>query len=57
MLQVVDMLEFTSYGDLDLDAQPVLVLDCGHIFTVETLDGHMGLTDVYKLDAEGTGYL
>ncbi|MCJ1422503.1 hypothetical protein MMC29_000383 [Sticta canariensis] len=48
--QVVDMIMFTAYQELDLASSPVLVLGCGHIFTVETLDGHMGLHDVFKID-------
>lgn len=35
----VDMIEFKDYGDIDLDENPMVTLDCGHFFTAETLDG------------------
>lgn len=44
----------TSYVDLDLDESPILVLDCGHFWTVGTLDKIVGLEKVYKRD-EDTG--
>lgn len=35
----VDMIEFKDYGEIDLNENPVVSLDCGHFFTAETLDG------------------
>jgi hypothetical protein len=35
----VDMLEFKTYAEIDLDETPVIALACGHFFTAETLDG------------------
>lgn len=47
----VDMLEFKEYSEIDLDEAPVIALACGHFFTAETLDGMIGLTEVYQIDA------
>ncbi|KAH9881757.1 hypothetical protein J1614_000928 [Plenodomus biglobosus] len=35
----VDMLEFKTYSEIDIDKSPVVALACGHFFTAETLDG------------------
>ncbi|CAF9935528.1 MAG: hypothetical protein HETSPECPRED_009820 [Heterodermia speciosa] len=42
-----------KYGEIDLDETPILVLGCGHFFTAATLDGHMGMSDVYFQDGSG----
>jgi len=34
----VDMLDFKTYGEIDLNDTPVIFLNCGHFFTAETLD-------------------
>ena len=44
----------SRYADINLDESPIVVLGCGHFFTIETLDGHVGLKDVYERD-EATG--
>ncbi|KAM0080186.1 hypothetical protein ACKRZS_007690 [Fusarium odoratissimum] len=49
----VDLLEFLSYAEIDLDESPVVVLSCGHFFTGETLDGLVSLDEVYARDGEG----
>ncbi|MCJ1464387.1 hypothetical protein MMC07_003000 [Pseudocyphellaria aurata] len=49
----VDMLEFKSFGEIDLNLTPIVVLGCGHFFTAETLDGHMGMAKVYEMNLEG----
>lgn len=46
----VDLLEMKTYGEIDLDETPIVVLGCGHFFTAETLDGHVGMTEVYLHD-------
>lgn len=40
----------TSYGEHDLSEEPVIVLDCGHLFTISTLDAHAHLTNYYAED-------
>ncbi|KAI9734025.1 MAG: hypothetical protein M1834_002682 [Cirrosporium novae-zelandiae] len=49
----VDLLEMKSYSEIDLDDTPIVVLGCGHFFTAETLDGHVGMTEVYTTDRCG----
>jgi hypothetical protein len=48
--EVPDMILWTRYADHDLDDSPILVLGCGHFWTMETLDGRVGLKEVYELD-------
>lgn len=42
-----------TYGEINLDETPIVVLGCGHFFTAETLDGHMGMGGVYLIDEYG----
>ncbi|KAF4989662.1 hypothetical protein FGRMN_8976 [Fusarium graminum] len=49
----VDLLEFKSYAEVNLDESPIVVLGCGHFFTGETLDGLVGLDEVYTRDKVG----
>lgn len=42
----VDLLEMKSYNQIDLDKTTIVVLECGHFFTAETLDGHVGIGKV-----------
>jgi len=48
------LLEFKSYSEIDLDETPIVVLSCGHFFTAESLDGLVGLSEVYKVDMTGS---
>jgi hypothetical protein len=50
---VLDLIEFTSYREADLDAEPVIFLSCGHFYSVGTLDGLMDLRNAYVIDEEG----
>ena len=49
----VDLLEMKTYKEIDLDETPIIALACGHFFTAETLDGHMGMGAVYVMDGYG----
>lgn len=49
----VDLFEMKAYREIDLDETPIIVLGCGHFFTAETLDGHVGMTEVYDQDGYG----
>lgn len=51
--QRVDLLEMKSYKEIDLTESPIVVLGCGHFFTAETLDGLMGMAEVYIDDGHG----
>jgi hypothetical protein len=42
-----------TYREIDVNETPIVVLGCGHFFTAETLDGHMGMTEVYTVDEYG----
>jgi hypothetical protein len=50
------MLEFRTLGevaDSELEADPLVVLPCGHAFLMSTADGFMDLASVYSRDASG----
>jgi hypothetical protein len=49
----VDFLEMKSYGEIDVDETPIVVLGCGHFFTAESLDGIMTMSEVYEIDGYG----
>ncbi|KAK4101149.1 hypothetical protein N658DRAFT_426189 [Parathielavia hyrcaniae] len=51
--QRVDLMEFKTYGEIDLEDTPIAVLGCGHFFTGETLDGLVGMASVYTADKFG----
>jgi hypothetical protein len=47
-------MELKTYGEIDVNSTPIAVLGCGHFFTGETLDGLVGMGNVYKTDKLGT---
>lgn len=55
--EVVDFLLQRKLNEIDLSSHDVgdrlITLGCGHIFTVETLDGHCGMNDYYEIDVMG----
>ncbi|KAI9097309.1 hypothetical protein DFS34DRAFT_685944 [Phlyctochytrium arcticum] len=51
--QQVDMILFDTYGNTDVNEDPIIVLPCKHIFTMSTLDGHLRLSSCYELDQLG----
>ena len=46
-------MENKTFADLDVDHMPVIVLSCGHFFTVETVDGVMGIDTFYQRNEHG----
>jgi hypothetical protein len=46
-------MEFKTYGEIDLNESPIAILGCGHFFTGETLDGMLGMGNVYTTDKLG----
>lgn len=42
-----------TYREIDVNETPIVVLWCGNFFTAETLDGHMGMTEVYIVEVYG----
>jgi hypothetical protein len=53
----VDLLEFKTYDEIDLGESPVVVLSYGHIFTAESLDGLVGLGNVYHVSPKTGEYV
>nr|KAJ3420409.1 hypothetical protein HK105_005699 [Polyrhizophydium stewartii] len=49
--QQSDMVLFSEYHEINLDEDPVIVLRCGHVFSISTLDGIVGMDTVYSTDA------
>ncbi|GAV98679.1 protein [Lentinula edodes] len=51
---IVDFLMQRTLAEIDLDSddfsERLITLDCGHIFTAETLDGHCHMKDFYEVD-------
>ena len=47
--KVVDFIMMSTYGELDLDKSPCIVPSCGHICTMESLDGHMDMAKFYNI--------
>jgi ElaB/YqjD/DUF883 family membrane-anchored ribosome-binding protein len=36
-----------TYSEINIDETPIVVLGCGHFFTAESLDGLVGMSEVY----------
>lgn len=51
--QRVDLLELKSYKEIDLEDTPIIALACGHFFTAESLDGLVGMSEVYQQNIHG----
>jgi hypothetical protein len=45
-----DLLMFTPYKDINLDVDPCIFTPCGHIFTIDSLDGTMSMQEHYEVD-------
>lgn len=54
--QIVDMISFTTYKDHDVDADPIIVLPCGHFFATSNLDRHLEMDQVYETDDYGASF-
>lgn len=51
--KTVDFIMYDTYGDVNVDEEPIIFLTCGHFYTVSTLDGLMDLKESYIIDPEG----
>ena len=49
----VDLLEMRNYSEINIDETPIVVLGCGHFFTAESLDGLVGMSEVYTANTSG----
>ncbi|KAH9048674.1 hypothetical protein EDB83DRAFT_2507364 [Lactarius deliciosus] len=54
---IVDFIMQRRLDEIDLSSDDIserlIKLECGHIFTVETLDGHCNMSEYYESDAMG----
>ena len=48
---MVDYIMQSSYADTDLNENPVIVPSCGHLLTVESMDGHMQMANFFQLSS------
>jgi hypothetical protein len=50
---VVDLINFQTLGEIDLDANPLIAFPCGkHVLCVDSADGLMGIDTVYVKSLE-----
>ena len=49
-----DYITLESYGEIDLDTDPIIVPSCGHLITVSSLDGFMDMTKYYTFGEGNT---
>ena len=47
------MITMCKYKDVDLDEDPIVVLPCSHLLTMQSLDGVMELHTAYALTDSG----
>lgn len=50
---IVDFILSSPFNEIDLDENPCIVPSCGHILTLESMDGHMSMSDFYTMNEEG----
>jgi hypothetical protein len=55
--QSPDIILGTLYCDININESPIVVLGCGHFWTIETLNGYVGLKDVYEMDPRTRGFI
>ncbi|KAJ5559577.1 hypothetical protein N7513_001976 [Penicillium frequentans] len=51
--KIVQAICVKNYSEINLDETPIIVLGCGHFFTSESVDGLVGLDQVYTRDKDG----
>lgn len=51
---VVDFIFSSTFEEVNLDENPCIVPSCGHILTLESMDGHMSMADFYTMNSEGS---
>ena len=58
---IADLVAQRTISEIDTISDDVneklIALECGHIFTVETLDGHCSMSEYYEIDPMTGGYL
>ncbi|KAK0451375.1 uncharacterized protein EV420DRAFT_714274 [Desarmillaria tabescens] len=57
-MDIVDFVMQRTLAEMPVGSEDIsdklITLDCGHVFTVETLDGHFQMTDYYEVDEMGS---
>ena len=51
---VVDFILSSTFEEVDLDEDPCIIPPCGHILTLESMDGHMSMSDFYTTNTDGS---
>ena len=51
---MVDYIMGSTYGEIDLDESPCIIPTCGHILTLESMDGHMDFATYYTFSDDAT---
>ena len=46
-------LTLSSFEEVDLDEEPCIIPPCAHILTLESMDGHVSMSDFYSMNSEG----
>ena len=54
-IDVVEMRCFSEMTEEDVNSDPLIVLGCGHVCTLSTLDGIMELDKFYERGSESGG--
>jgi hypothetical protein len=50
---VVDFILLSTFEEVDLDKNPCIMPSCRHILTLESIDGHISMSDFYTTNSEG----
>ena len=49
---MVDYIMGSSYAEIELDESPCIIPSCGHILTLESMDGHMEMSKYYTTSSD-----
>lgn len=49
----VDWISFEKYGDVDLDQDPCVIPQCGHVLLMSSMDGHFEMQKHYEMESNG----
>ena len=49
---MVDYIMGSSYAEIDLNESPCIIPSCGHILTLESMDGHMEMSKYYDFSSD-----
>ncbi|MCJ1402136.1 hypothetical protein MMC11_005355 [Xylographa trunciseda] len=50
---MADFVDCTTYQEIELDENPVVIPLCGHVITMSSLDGYMAMSRFYEMNDEG----